>query len=123
MQDHGIVHPRMLERLQPNFYPSLCTIQVSTDSDDTTGETLHDWNDLAEHENIPCRISAVNSREQRNADQVYAMATHQVNLNGYYPAIEAKHRAVVDEVAYQIEGPPQHDGNQKTTRMFVRKID
>jgi len=123
MRQHGLVHPDMLERLQPNFYPSLCTIQVSTPTDDPFGETVQDWADLAQHSDIPCRIAPADSREARSADQVYTTATHEVALNGYYPAVNAGHQALVDGVAYQVEGPPRHDGNQQTTWLLVRKVD
>ena len=123
MQDRGIVHPDMLERVQPNFYPSLCTIQTATAVDDPFGETTLTWADLAAHIDIPCRIAPADSREMRNADQVYTSATHKVNLNGYYPAIAAGHQTIVDDVTYSIEGPPQHDGNRKMTRLMVRKVE
>lgn len=113
----------MLERVQPNFYPSLCTIQVATETDSSTGEPISSWADVPELVDIPCRIAAQQTREQRNSDQVYSLATHHVALNGYYPEIESEDRAVVDGVIYTIEGPAQHDGNQQMTRIFVRKID
>ena len=123
MRQHGVVHPDLMERVQPNFYPSLCTIGTATVVDDPFGEPVSTWVDLEDHVQIPCRISPTGTREQRSAEQAYAAATHIISLNGYYPAIDAHMQATVDGITYQIEGDPQSDGNKKTTRLHVRKID
>lgn len=122
MRQHGIVHPEMLARIQPNFYPSLCTIQESTDARDTFGQQIPAWLNVSDLEDLPCRISPRNTREVRSEDQVYVDATHQVALAGYYPTIHEGMQAVVDDLPYEIEGV-EWDGNQKTTRLFVRIVD
>ena len=58
----------------------------------------------------------------RSENQIYVNATHHVALGGYYPDITENMAAIVDEVTYDIEGV-EWDGNQKTTRIWVRIID
>lgn len=122
MQQRGIVHPDLMVRLQPNFYPSLCTIQEANTTRDEYGQEISSPINLPGNVDIPCRISPMTSQETRTLQQVYATSTHHIALNGYYPAISAGMLAVVDGVSYQVEGPPQHDGNQKTTRIYVRQV-
>lgn len=122
MQQHGIVHPSMLARIQPNFYPSLCTIQEANEEQDSVGQLIPDPINLTGHVDIPCRISPRSRREVRSEEQVYVNATHHVALGGYYPNIDETMLAVIDSVSYDIEGV-EVDGNQKTTRLFVRLVE
>ncbi len=122
MRQHGIVHPEMLARIQPNFYPSLCTIQESNPVRDTFGQQIPAWANVVDLVDLPCRISPRSTREVRSENQVYVDATHQVALVGYYATIHEGMQAVVDDLAYEIEGV-EWDGNQKTTRLFVRIVD
>lgn len=122
MRQHGIVHPEMLARIQPNFYPSLCTIQESNPVRDSVGQQIPDWIDVPPLTDLPCRIAPLTAREVRSENQVYVASTHNVALGGYYPTITEGMQAVVDGLGYDIEGV-EWDGNQKTTRLFVRLID
>jgi SPP1 family predicted phage head-tail adaptor len=121
MNQRGIVHPALLARVRPGFYPSLCTVQELTAVQDEYGEEIQSYVDVPNHVDIACRIAPRSSREQREAQQVYAEATHHVALGGHYPAILPAMRVLVDGLAYAIEGPPQHDGNQQMTRLYVRE--
>lgn len=122
MQQRGLVHPHMLERVQPNFYPSLCTIMQPNGARDSVGYKVPRPTILQGHADIPCRIAPRSTREVRTEDIVYVNATHHVALGGYYPDIAEQMAAVVDDVTYDIEGV-EWDGNQKTTRLWVRILD
>lgn len=122
MQHRGLVHPHMLERIQPGFYPSLCTIQELNSVRDSVGQPISVPTDLLEHTDLPCRIAPRSTREVRTENIIYVNATHHIALGGYYPAITENMAAVVDDVSYDIEGV-EWDGNQKTTRLWVRIID
>jgi hypothetical protein len=122
MQQRGIVHPLMLERIQPNFYPSLCTIQEPNGTRSSSGYLVPNPTDLPGHIDLPCRIAPRSTREVRDENQTYVNATHHIALGGYYPDITEVMLAVVDGTTYDIEGV-EWDGNQKTTRLFVRIID
>lgn len=118
----GIIHPQMLARVRPNFYPSLCTIQEATDTADSYGQPIPAWDDLADHIDLACRIAPDSGNEMRSQIQIYAVHGWTVALNGYYPDILETMRAVVDDVIYDIL-QVQHDGNNQTTRLRVRTLD
>lgn len=121
----GIIHPNMLTRLQPNFYPSSCTIQEATEAADSYGQLIPTWGNLADHVAIRCRIAPnppQSGDEQRMQTQIYTVHSWLISFNGYYPAILETMRAVVDGMTYDII-QVQHDGNDKTTRLSVRTLD
>lgn len=122
MQQHGIVHPAMLGRIQPNFYPSLCTIMQRNGVRDSVGYLSPSPTILNGHADLPCRIAPRSTREVRSENQIYVNATHHVALGGYYADITEAMTAIVDDVSYDIEGV-EWDGNQKTTRLWARIID
>lgn len=121
----GIIHPEMLARVQPNFYPSLCTIQEATEAADSYGQPIPTWGSLADHANLNCRLSPgtpSSGDELRTQTQIYTVHMWIIALNGHYPAILETMRAVIDSVVYEIE-QVQHDGNNKTTRLRVRTLE
>lgn len=123
MQQRGVIHPEMLERVQPSFYPSLCTIQELGTAQDEYGQETATPVDLANHVDIPCRIApVVAASEQRSQQQVFVESKYNVALNGYYPAIQEDMVAVVDDVTYGIEFAG-HDGNQTMTHLTVRRVE
>ena len=118
----GIVHPEMLARLQPNHYPSLCTIQAASEAADSYGELVETWANLAGHVDLPCRIGPSTigrSNEVRGQSQLYQVQSFTVALAGYYPAIIEKMRAVVGGQAYDID-VVRPDGQGKTMALDVR---
>jgi len=121
MRSHGLVHPRFLERLTPQFYPSVGETRQAVVTRNEYGEEVHEWVALSGCDAKPCRVSPRNSREARTAEQVYATATHHIALAGYYPSIGPEMREIVDDIVYDIEGV-EFDGQGKTTRLYVRRI-
>ena len=121
----GIIHPEMLSRVQPNFYPSTCTIQQATEVADSYGQLVPTWANLADHVDLSCRVSPgspSSGNELRTQIQIYTVHTWVIAFNGHYPDILETMRAVVDSVVYEIE-QVQHDGNNKTTRLRVRTLE
>jgi hypothetical protein len=123
VKQYGIVHPHMLERLRPNFYPSLCTLNGATTIINSFGEEEHTWGPVAGLVDIACRIAPDSSREARTPQQEFVEARLHVTLNGYYPAIDSDMQPVIDGKAYTMEGEPEDDGNDKTTRFYVREVE
>jgi hypothetical protein len=125
MQQRGVIHPDMLDRLRvpvDDFYPSLCTIASASVVQDEYGQEEGVLTPVEGLTNLPCRIAPRSSGETRSTQQVYAEASHHVALAGYYPAIQTTHAAQVDGVTYDIEGV-EHDGNHTMTRLFLRLVD
>ena len=118
----GIVHPDMLARLQPNHYPSLCTIQQASEVADSFGELVKTWANLAGHVDLPCRIAPATmgrSNEVRGQAQLYQVQNFIIALTGHYPAITEKMRAVVGSTNYDIE-VARPDGQGATMALDVR---
>lgn len=120
----GIVHPGLLASLQPNHYAGTVTIQQNTPTNDSAGQEIPAWANLAGHVDLSCRKAPRQqfSREVRNQAQLYAVHVWEITIAGYYNTITEEMRAVMDGVNYDIE-LVQSDGNRKTTRLQVRKVD
>lgn len=129
MQQYGLVHPRMLPELIPDFYASLCTITDlgSPPPRNQYGEATGTPLPVSGLVDIPCRIAPRSSREVRQPAQIYATATHHVALAGCFldefglPMIKPRMLAAVDGYTYEIEGY-EDDGNDKTSRLYVRQV-
>lgn len=126
MNQLGVIHPDMLSRLHPNFYPAVCAIHDRATGDgwanaaDTPAATP-----VAGLTGVPCRISPViaGSRETRRPEQAWMENRFHIALGGHYPQINGTQFVVADGVTYEIEPPPQHDGNAKTTRLLCRIVE
>ena len=53
----GIVHPALKERMQMMFYPSFCTIEQVTETQDSFGAVTVTWSTLADHAELRCRLA------------------------------------------------------------------
>lgn len=120
MPSLGLIHPRMLVGLW-GFYPSTCTIQVATETQDSVGQPIPAWANLAGHVAIPCRIAPIERAsgwEVKASTQTYTVATWKVALRSYYPAIITKMRAVAGGVNYNILAV-EHDDQETMTVLQV----
>lgn len=124
MNQLGIVHPGLLPKLAPNHYAGTVTIQESSPTNDSAGQEIPNWANLAGHVDLSCRKAPQQqfSREARSQAQIYAVHVWEIAIAGYYPTITEEMRAVVDGINYDIE-LVQLDGNRKTTRLQARKVD
>jgi len=113
-----IMHERLLAALY-RFYPSTCTIREATYTVDTVGEPQPTWADFLT--DIPCRVSPAGGREMKLPDQTYGVASHVINLAGYYSTITVAMRAVISGVNYDILSI-EHDGNGFTTRLQAQVV-
>ena len=117
----SIIHPRLLAALQMNFYPSACTVQVATETQNDAGEVLMAWADFAGHVNLPCRIAPVGGREMKRPDMTYTVGSHSIGLAGWYSTIVPKMRAVVSGVNYDILAV-EIDGQMAATWLRVQVV-
>ena len=85
----GLIHPKLLTRLQANHFPDLCTVQAPVEGQDDYGGVTQAWATVAGHVNLRCRLAPEIQRsgEFQPQGQTYARHTHRVLLAGYYPAI------------------------------------
>jgi len=111
---------RLMEHLG-DFFPQSCTIQSLTETVDDNHQVVEAWADIAGHVSIPCSVKVESGDEVRTDVQTYAIATHTIALQGYYPAITEKMRAVVDGQEYDIL-LPMHSGFGVNTRLKCRVV-
>jgi head-tail adaptor len=117
----SLVHPRMMTMLQP-LYPSVCTIQESTEVQDAAGQLRDTWADKPGYVAISCRVGPVSGGERKSPRQVYTVATHTVALAGYYSGITTKMRAVVDGTLTLDILLPQSDSTLRATQLVCQVV-
>lgn len=127
MNQLGVIHPGMVERLESGFYPDTCAIHDRVETQDAYGQPQGGpaANPVAGLDAIPCRIAPVimGSRETRRPESAWMENKFQIGLNGYYPQITGTQFVKVGTRVFEIEPPPQHDGNGKTTRLLCRIME
>lgn len=122
MNPLALIHPDMLEDL-PQFFSSTCTIQSLTVSADTYFDEVDSWSTL--HTAIPCAIAFPGLKgggmEVKRSDMTYVVASHIVDLAGYYPDITETMRAVVGSLTLDIL-LVQADSHHKMTRLTCQVV-
>jgi len=100
----GIVHPGLLAGLATNFYPSVCTIQQATMTQDAAGQETLTWANLSGHVGLVCvfGVAKGSGREARTDQQTYVTVQRRIILPGVYTAITESMAALVDGVRYNI---------------------
>lgn len=116
-----LVHPKLLERLNIDFFNRYGTIQQATKSQSTTGQEMSVWANVPGMESIKCRIAASGGGERRFRDQAYLDATDTALLSGAYAATEQMR--FVDDAGntYDILRVEQ-DSEGITTRLTLRTV-
>lgn len=115
-----LVHPRMMERLERDFFTQSCAIQVAALTANSVGEEVEGWATVSGWEAIACRLMAVGGGERRTSSQKYLDSTHVIELSGDYAVIETQ-RAVVEEQAYEIL-LVEKSAEQALTRLVARLV-
>lgn len=116
----SLIHPRLFEQMAA-FYPSTCTIQESTETQDAAGQPIAAWSNLAGHAGLACRVGPAGGGERKSMNQVYLVATHTVHLAGNYPLITSKMRALVDGMTLDILLPAS-DGQAHHTKLVCQVV-
>ena len=120
----GLIHPRLMTRLQPNHFPDLCTIQYPVEGQDSYGQVTQAWATLTGHVDLRCRLAPEIQRsgESQPQGQTYGRHAYHLLLAGHYPTITAKMRAVVNGVAYAVN-LVQPDSEAWSTRLLVEVVE
>lgn len=105
-------------------FPSRCTIQRLTGTRDSLGVMNQTFADVSGLVNIPCHVAPPSiariggSAEMRQADRTDEKQEFHVLLQGYFPDIQMKDRAVIDGNIWNIIGP-DYDAFKTQTRLEV----
>ena len=114
------VHPRLFSTLT-NFYPDTADIQQRTDTRDAVGQPIPAWATVSGLGAVACRVSPTGGGERKQANQIYTLSTHVINLAGNYIQITTKMRAVVSGVTYDIL-LVEHDGNGGMSKLVCQVV-
>jgi hypothetical protein len=128
----GLVHPRLMLSVERITHNSTVTFQAKTLGEPSaSGARLPVWTDVDEdHTDLPCMIAPVTgagastgatSGEVRADTGVYDVDARTVSILRHLPDITEKHRAVIDDVNWQIVDVAW-DSQHTQTRLRVRKV-
>lgn len=115
-----------VEAAKAGQFPNLCTIQDIPGTYDTIGAPTMTFTNVTGLVNIPCKSappsksSLAGSAEMRMEDRTSEKQERHVVLNGYYPAIVKRMRAVIDGQPWNIMGV-ESDSFETVTRLYVQE--
>jgi hypothetical protein len=103
-----------------NLYPSLCTIEAPTSSNDHGDVIAAPWAAVVGLTALACRVSPSSSgSERRTTDMTYSTTTHTITIAGRYTTILPHMRASIGGLYYDIEAIT-YDGEGIMTRLAAR---
>jgi hypothetical protein len=117
----GLIHPRMMETLERNFFPQRCALKQPNKSQNSTGEEVINYSVRTGYESLPCRVGAAGGGQRRGNEQIYLEATHRIVLSGNYPDVAEQWKAEVDGQEYDILYVAR-SAEEATTRLETRII-
>lgn len=115
-----LISPNMLASIAL-FFPSACTIQTATATQDSHGQPIDSWADESGLVGIACRIAPASGDEVRNPEMTYQADMFTCVLKGNYPTIATTQRAVVDSVTYDVVDVG-FDDEAIQTRLMLRRV-
>jgi hypothetical protein len=121
-----IIHPGLHNGGRPSvdhFFATHVTIQQATSTISDYGDDVLTWANLAGHVGLDCAIApAPGPGEVKAADGTYVVASHLINLAGYYPLITEKMRALIGASYYDIL-LAESDSQSHTTRLAAQIVE
>ena len=110
-----LMHTSLLARMD-HFYNSTVTIQEYTAAQDSYGEAIDSWTNVAGLIDLQCSRAAAGGDEVRRPDGTIAVAPWRIAISGYHTAIVPKMRAVLGGANYDILAV-HHDSKGNTTSL------
>lgn len=100
-----LIHPRMTEILERDFFPQRCALLEPVKSQSTTGKEKVAYVVKAGYEELPCRVAPATGGERRGNNYTHLDTTHAIAVPGTYDDVTEEWVAEVDGVTYQILKP------------------
>lgn len=110
-----IMHPSLLARMD-HFYNSTVTIQEYTAAQNTYGEEVETWANVAGLIDMQCSRAAVGGDEVKRPDGTIAISPWRIAISEYQASIVPKMRAVLGGANYDILAV-HHDSKGNTTSL------
>lgn len=125
----GMVSPHLAASLSSvGLFPQRITIEESTATVNTFGETVRTWTPLVNHGGLAARLApgvsgsgtGAQTQELRRADGTTITEPYRIGLSVYCPAITTAHRVTVSGVVYDIV-TVEHDAQRGFTWLVVER--
>lgn len=116
-----LIHPRMLVKLQRDFFTQTCALKEPSKVQDTAGEEIVTHATRTGYEAIPCRLAPARGGERRTREYVYSETTHLIVLVGQFHDLTEEWVAEVDGQEYEILLPSE-DGEGQMTHLECRLV-
>lgn len=123
-----IMHPDLLASLN-RFYPSVATIEESTQTRRPNGEIVDEWTAVSNLTGLHGIFAGKAAAEKRGAALTVATATHVLDLQGYFPDVVVTMRAMVYTAvsnglatAFNIVAVV-HDSQSEQTRLELEEVN
>ena len=117
----AVIHPRFLASVPAGFFPTRCTIEGSTTTQNAFGEPIATWAAVTGLVDIACAKAPLTASELQAAGYTATDQAWHVALAGAYPTITTAHRAVVDDEPFDIDAV-ETDQTSTVTRLRVRSV-
>ncbi len=97
-----LMHPKLMDTLQRDFFVQTCALKKPTKSQNTTGQETVIYTVRPGYEAIPCRVGQASGGERRTTEMNYLEATHTIVLSGQFQDLTTEWQASVDSKDYDI---------------------
>ena len=115
-----LIHPKMMEMLQANFFPQTCTLNAPVKGTNKLGEVTRTYQ---QKYTVPCRVGTIGGGEQRTPQQTYLEETSVILIQGQFHDLTEEWTVSVDGIDYNIILPPVIQNPEGAlTRLTVRII-
>lgn len=115
-----LIHPRLLSGMT-RFFPERLTVEEKSATLDAYGQAVETWAAVVGWMDIPCAKAPLSANERQAASYTATDRAWHVLLNGAYPTITTRHRAVIDTDTHDIDAV-ETDQTGSITRLRVRMI-
>jgi len=97
-----LIHPRMLDTLQRDFFMQVCALKKPTKTQNSTGQEKVVYAVRPGYEAILCRVGEASGGERRTNDMNYLEATHTILLVGQFQDLTTEWQVSVDGKDYDV---------------------
>jgi hypothetical protein len=116
----------MASAIATGLLSSVCTIQQPSGTFGPSGAPDGNWANVSGLVNLDCQAapagSSFSGHELKLPAEVLTNQPLHVLLDGHYPTITTKMRALIDSVDHDIEAV-EHDSQGRMTRLFVTRAN
>lgn len=114
-----LIHPRLMQALQRDFFPQMCTLNEPVKGANPLGEVTRTFTPKY---TAACRVGMAGGTEQRTPQQTYLEETFVILVQGQFHDLTEEWSVSVDGTDYNIILPVTANPEGVLTRLTVRII-